>query len=317
MELQTFTINLQVCIGKKSSLLGVHDLYMEKYVCFLLSRLLGIDLETIKNRMLICKLLNLYQFPEMLRRIKLKYHKNNQFEASIKDDFGQHHILFFQRINKWSLECNNVKSLTGIYTIKANISNHHEIEFSEFEKQVITKLANKRTLNARKNGIIDKLRATGDLNKNWVGYGELDSFGAEIAFCKMANVYHKFLDFSIPSKEYGTDMGDVELPDGTILDVKQTCHERGKLIIEVAQAAQYLKSPINAFVLIVGSFSEHGGKYSLRGFMSKNNLIHDSRKGYLNTIYDYIALQGSLSKYDSMNYTIPSQLRKEISVGYS
>ena len=120
----------------------------------------------------------------------------------------------------------------------------------------------------------------------------------------MANIYHPFLDFSVPSKELGTDPGDVILSDGIILDIKQTKYDFGKLFIEVKQAPSYIKSPIDGFVLVTGSISEEFGKYCLRGFISKDSLIQDYRKGYLNNTYDYIANQSALVSYDKINEVI-------------
>jgi hypothetical protein len=264
MHSEVFERTLKDIIGKKVSISGVSNKHMERYVCFLLSKEMRENREEVKAKLAFCKLLNLYQFPTTIKRIKIKKCKGSRFRTTMIDDANESITLLIKRIGPWAFECEGVLSKTKYFTTIADFKKYREIKIDQIERKIIRKLADKRTKNARRNNINDQLRATGDLNDKWQEYGEMDSFGAELAFCKMANCYHYFLDFKTPSKENGTDDGDVVLPDGVIIDVKQTVYNTGKLVIEVRQAPQYEKCKITGFALIVGSFSEHDGEFSFQ-----------------------------------------------------
>ena len=154
--MQKFTFNLQDYVGKETSLLGVNDLYMERYICFMTSKLLGVSREITKIRQAFCKLTNLYQFPEFLRRIKIKNIANNQFKLSIIDDTKQKHHIFLRMINRWTFLCEKIQSQTNWFTIISNLSKESEIQIIEIETKILEKISFKRTNNARKNKIKHK-----------------------------------------------------------------------------------------------------------------------------------------------------------------
>jgi len=303
MNTNIFERDLTKIPHKKVSIWGVKNKYMERYVCFALSKMLKENLLSIKIKIAFCKLLNLYQFPNTIKKINIKKCSNNRFRVSMIDDSNEKTTILFRMIKRWSFLYEGFISKSNTFITAANFSTDKSVKLDSIEQKILQILSQKRNRNARNSGVTDQLRATGHLNSNWENYGEMNSFGAEFAFCKLSKCYHYFLDFKIPSKETGTDYGDVILPDQKIIDVKQTVYQTGKLVIEVRQASQYQKSKIDAFALMVGGFDQNDGSFSFRGFISKENLIQDFRRGYLNKIYDYIAKQSDLKSYqDMLNY---------------
>jgi len=86
----------------------------------------------------------------------------------------------------------------------------------------------------------------------------LEGIGAELAFCRLFNVYP---DFSIGARCGGTDATWV----GRTVDVKATRHEGGRLIA-VLKKADY---PCDLYALMVGTFPT----YRFAGMASRAQLL--------------------------------------------
>jgi hypothetical protein len=71
---------------------------------------------------------------------------------------------------------------------------------------------------------------------------DIDGFGAELAFCKMANIYP---DLSIEPRCGGHD---AVLRSGFTVDIKQTRHQGGKLLATTKKST----SDADIYVLMVG-----------------------------------------------------------------
>lgn len=93
---------------------------------------------------------------------------------------------------------------------------------------------------------------------------DLEGIGAEVAFCKLQNI---FPDFSICPRKTHEDLGDAMI-DGKKVDVKTTIHKNGRLI-----AANWKKKTVDLFALMVGKFPV----YEFRGFMLADELLKESR----------------------------------------
>jgi hypothetical protein len=91
---------------------------------------------------------------------------------------------------------------------------------------------------------------------------EIDSVGAEIAFCKLFNVY--------PDLVIGqTPLFDALLRTGQYVDIKQTRVENGHLIVMPHKA----EHPADLYVLMVGKLP----RYRCAGYMRPEELFHDER----------------------------------------
>jgi len=117
---------------------------------------------------------------------------------------------------------------------------------------------------------------------------ELEGYGAEVAFCRLFNV---FPDMSTHSRSSETDIGDAFLPCGRAVDVKATKYPNGKLL-----APLWKKDEIDLYALMVGQYPE----YTFRGFMSKDELRREERIGSLGHGPTYIAFQNELKELSEL-----------------
>lgn len=114
---------------------------------------------------------------------------------------------------------------------------------------------------------------------------DLEGIGAEVAFCKLFNVYP---DLSIEPRKADQDEGDCKLKDGRGVDVKATQYKTGKLI-----AVPWKKHNAPLFALMIGKFP----KYAFKGFMPSEDLLREERIGSLGYGPTYIAQQEELVPY--------------------
>ena len=111
-----------------------------------------------------------------------------------------------------------------------------------------------------------------------------ESFGAELAFCRIVGAEP---DLTLHNQTILVDV----IFKGYKIDVKQTKYKNGKLILKQTDA---LNSPIDIYVLIVGSFPN----YVYKGWCYKNELIKEENLinlGYNNYI-PYCLSQEKLRK---------------------
>lgn len=107
---------------------------------------------------------------------------------------------------------------------------------------------------------------------------DLEGIAAEIAFCKLMNVYPDMnLDERPPE--------DCHRGDGRSVDVKTTPYASGRLI-----AVPWKKPNVDLFVLMVGRFP----RYRCVGSMSAAELLQQKRLGDLGHGQTFIAEQSEL-----------------------
>jgi hypothetical protein len=93
---------------------------------------------------------------------------------------------------------------------------------------------------------------------------DIESLGAEIAFCKMHNIY-SYLEH-IPD-----DGKDAVLQDGRTVDVKVTQYRSGKLLVKVLDRHKNGLPDMDA--LMIGKFPE----YEFAGWISSGEVIQEVR----------------------------------------
>lgn len=151
------------------------------------------------------------------------------------------------------------------------------ITLSPVEQRICRGIAKMRYFNARSAGVKNaKIGGQSDAET------DLEGFGAEMAFCRMFNV---FPDLTIEIRCADTDKGDAVLPCGSTVDVKSTKYESGKLL-----ASPSRKSGHDLYALMTGEFPT----YTFRGFMKTSELHQDTRLGECGWNITYMAKQDEL-----------------------
>ena len=131
------------------------------------------------------------------------------------------------------------------------------IELNEVEQRLATYVAKLRYLGARENGR-PNMKIGGQSNE----LTDLEGIGAEIAFCKLANVYPDLNVKHLRDEDCYTH-------NGYAIDVKSTTYENGRLL-----AVRWKKPDnIDFYALMVGKFP----KYRLSGFMRAEDLLKPER----------------------------------------
>lgn len=121
-----------------------------------------------------------------------------------------------------------------------------EITLSDFEIKIAKRLGSMRHNNARTHGIVDA--KVGDQSNEET---DVESMAAEIAFCKIHNLYPDLQIAVIPDF-------DAVLPCGAKVDVKQTKYRNGRLLARLNKK----EKPADIYVLMTGTiptFTERGG----------------------------------------------------------
>lgn len=124
------------------------------------------------------------------------------------------------------------------------------------EQEIVKAMAFKRIKNNRANGVQDWLIT--DSDDYW---NEVQSYGAELAYGKLFNLY----------PDFGMTHAPQDFTDhaGRTIDVKQTKYQNGKLIARMKQWDR----PADLFALMVGVFPD----YRLAGYMRSKDLLQESR----------------------------------------
>jgi hypothetical protein len=146
------------------------------------------------------------------------------------------------------------------------------------ERRLAEFLAKSRYEGARKKGIKDQ-----KIGPQSTEVTDLEGVAAEIAFCKLFNVYPDLQLDSRPPFD--------ALVDGVRIDVKTTHYVTGKLL--AAAWKKDKKLPIDAFALMVGKFP---GPYEFKGFMQARDLMVPERMVDLGWGKGYAAMQHDLSE---------------------
>lgn len=154
------------------------------------------------------------------------------------------------------------------------------IELNIAEQKLAIYLAKCRFENARKRGKPNM--KMGDQSNEQT---DLEGVGAEIAYCKMMNVYP---DTEIALESLPPE--DAVLPDGRLVDVKVTKYPSGRLLATLKKKV----GDVDLYVLVTGSFP----KYRIVGQMGSAELIQAGRVDDLGHGPGYIATQDELEKVE-------------------
>jgi len=128
------------------------------------------------------------------------------------------------------------------------------IELNETEQKLARHIAKMRYVGAREDGIQD-MKVGSQSNE----LTDLEGIGAELAFCKIANVYPDMNVKQVKDEDCYTK-------NGYAIDVKSTTYENGRLL-----AVRWKKpNKVDFYALMVGKFP----KYRLAGFMKSDDLIN-------------------------------------------
>lgn len=153
------------------------------------------------------------------------------------------------------------------------------IELTPAEQIFARELAANRTASARAGGQVN-MKGSGQSQEQV----ELEGVGAELAFCKLMNIY--------PDTGSGPRPEDCHLLDGRRVDVKATQHEHGQLV-----AARWKKpGAVHVYVLMVGTFPT----YRCAGFYPSDALLTDERLTELNNRLVYAAGQHELDSIEAL-----------------
>lgn len=133
-----------------------------------------------------------------------------------------------------------------------------KVTLNNAEQRLSHYIAKRRYLNARKNNVTNA-KVGGQSNEQT----DLDGIAAEIAFCKVMNVYP---DLSIEDPSKLPDW-DCVLPDGTTVDVKSTRYKNGHLVAVRKKAT----SSTEVYALVTGAFPN----YTIVGTATKDELIRE------------------------------------------
>tara|TARA_R110000803_G_C11778873_1_gene296331 strand:+ start:42 stop:539 length:498 start_codon:yes stop_codon:yes gene_type:complete len=130
-----------------------------------------------------------------------------------------------------------------------------QVTLSEAEQKLSTFLGKQRYTNARNKGIKDN--KIGD-QSNYLT--DLEGMAAEIAACRMLNVYPDLQTIQIP-------VHDLITSKGYTVDVKVTKYETGKLLA----VKNKINSQCDYYMLMIGEFPT----YRCAGFASSKDLLCD------------------------------------------
>lgn len=130
-----------------------------------------------------------------------------------------------------------------------------EVTLSEAEQKLAIFLAKKRYSNARTKGITDN--KIGDQSNYFT---DLEGMAAEIAACKLLNVYPDLQTNQIP-------IHDLITSKGYTVDVKVTKYETGKLLA----VKNKIDSQCDYYMLMIGEFPV----YRCAGFASSKDLLSE------------------------------------------
>jgi hypothetical protein len=151
------------------------------------------------------------------------------------------------------------------------------VVLNEAEQRLAKYLAKARYVKNRQSNTND-----GKVGPQTCGETDLEGIAAEIAFCKMHNIYP---DLQLE----GRPPHDAILADGTTVDVKATKYRSGQLL---AVPGKLNKSEgLDSYSLVVGEFP---GPYEFRGFMKREDLLQLERLTDLGYGPTYAAQQKEL-----------------------
>ncbi len=132
-----------------------------------------------------------------------------------------------------------------------------DVILNEAEQRLVSYVSRKRYAANRATGATATIYNDADAIEN-----EIDSFGAEVAYCKLHNCYPDLDTTHRPPF-------DAKLQDGRTVDVKQTRYQSGVLMVKQIER----QSHPDLYALMVGKFP----KYQLRGHMTAREILTPNR----------------------------------------
>jgi hypothetical protein len=155
-----------------------------------------------------------------------------------------------------------------------------EVTLSDFEVRIARKLGSLRHQHARSAGIVDAKMGEQSNEET-----DVESMAAEIAFCKLFNLY--------PDLQIGVlPVFDAVLPCGATVDVKQTKYTSGKLLATLKKPTV----PCDIYVLMTGTIPI----FNYRGGYPQDLLFRDENIGDLGHGRGYIINQSKLWNVDGL-----------------
>ena len=154
-----------------------------------------------------------------------------------------------------------------------------EIELNSVEQALAEGIAKRRYNKCRKDGI--KNCKIGDQSNHFT---DLEGFAAELAFCKLHNIYP---DLLIQPRSSIDDNGDclLHIEHGRV-DVKTTKYQNGRLLAPLWKS----KNSADIYALMVGEFP----KYKFVGFIKSSDFLIDSNIGEIKGRRTYMISQDKL-----------------------
>jgi hypothetical protein len=154
-----------------------------------------------------------------------------------------------------------------------------KIVLNEAEQRLAKFLAKSRYMKNRQSNTKDGKVGPQDCETT-----DLEGIAAEIAFCKMVNVYP---DLQLDERPEH----DATLPCGTTVDVKATKYKNGKLLAVPGKVDK--SDGLDTYSLVVGEFP---GPYEFKGFCKREELLRQERLTNLGYGPTYAAEQKELSE---------------------
>jgi len=161
------------------------------------------------------------------------------------------------------------------------------ITLNEIEIRLVQHLAKMRYAYCREHGATATLYGNIDKSEKAEAIKrEMDYVGAELAFCKLHNIYPDLTHDTFRSS-------DCTLSNGETVDVKQAPGDNHRLLCKVEATKDHIrqgKELPDWYALMVGIMP----KYKFVGFMAASDLLQDSRINYSFPVPAYTATQHEL-----------------------
>ena len=129
-----------------------------------------------------------------------------------------------------------------------------KVTLDEHEQMIARFIASLRQHENRTNNVKDQATKPNESYRT-----ELNGYGAELAFCKIMNLYP---DLTFQVRSHGYDCLSVT---GTAIDVKTTTYQNGKLL------AAFKNPDVEVYALMIGEFPT----YTFVGWIEADKLINE------------------------------------------
>jgi|TARA_R110002110_G_scaffold248495_3_gene464662 hypothetical protein len=167
-----------------------------------------------------------------------------------------------------------------------NIKIDTEITLNDVEQALAKGIAKRRYNRCRQEGI-----SNSKIGNQSNELTDLEGFAAELAFCKLHNVYP---DLLIQPRSSSDDNGDclLHIENGRV-DVKATKYQSGRLIAPLWKS----KDSADIYALMIGTFPT----YTFKGFIKSSDFLIDVKIGKIKNNRTYMADQSDLVDLETLN----------------